>query len=141
MKYFLFLLLTFSLFAQDFPSLHYSSSFESAIKKAKKEKKMVMLFITQDYCPWCKKLAYKILSDASISSLIKEKFIPVILNKNRDNIPLKYQTPIAPTLFFINAQENEEIWRQSGYCDRTKLSEVFEKAFKSLQEDLEDEID
>ena len=132
---------TLSLLASNYPFLHYESNYQRALKQAQKEQKMLMLFITQEYCPWCKKLAYKILTDESIRSIIKKKFIPVILNKDKGPIPLKYQTPVAPTLFFINAQEDEEIWRQSGYCDRVKLSEVFEKAFKSLQEDLEDEND
>jgi hypothetical protein len=139
MKLWLILIVTLSVYAQDYSFLKYQNNFEKALKLAKKEHKLLMLFEVQDYCGWCSKQANSSLMDTDVKDEIANNFIPLLLNVDHADIPPAYRPEAVPALYFINPNENEEVWRAVGYKKSNELLEVFRQARKSYAEDLADE--
>lgn len=125
--------------ASKYDFLHYQTNYNKAIELALKENKNIMLFVVQDSCPWCYRLARKSLQDSTIKDKIQSNYIPVILNSDCDTLPLAYQTKAYPTLFFINAKEDEEIYRAVGYQNKGELQALLLRALQSYKEDLADQ--
>lgn len=63
--------LCLSLIASDqINTLGYFTNFDEAIAQAKKENKMVMLIMTKNGCPWCKKLKDRVLVQDEVNSRV-----------------------------------------------------------------------
>ncbi len=63
---------THETFATD---MGYETNYKSALDKAKKEGRSLLLFMTTSYCPWCRKLENRILSEEEIDKTIKARYI------------------------------------------------------------------
>lgn len=129
----LFLTLTLSLFAahiDDFASnMGYEREYNTALAKAKKENKVVMLVLVGDYCPWCRKFERKTLQRANVAINIQNNFIPVIVDKNldKDKYPEKYYTSIVPTVRFIDPNKDVQISESVGYKKTKEYTEWLNK--------------
>jgi thiol-disulfide isomerase/thioredoxin len=80
-------------------------TFLKALEKAKKEDKLVMVDFYTDWCYWCKVLEKKTFSDPVIKEKIKERFILIRLNaEKQDGIELakRYGIHSYPLCMFIN---------------------------------------
>jgi thioredoxin-related protein len=120
MKYLLILIaLSFSLQAASIEAfadkMHYETNYEKAMEKAKKEKKLVMLVMVTHYCPWCRKYERDTLSKKSISKLVKEKYIPLVLNREDRKFPKKFDTERIPITMFIDPKSETLIYKEMGY--------------------------
>lgn len=62
----------------------WTNDYAKAVEQAQKEEKNIIVIVTRDVCPWCKKLKEETLSDERVATLIKENFIPVYLEAPRD---------------------------------------------------------
>lgn len=82
------------------------SSFEDALKEAKKTGKLIFIDAYTDWCGPCKKMAATAFVDADVASLYNSKFInmKVEMEKSADGPMLaqKYSVRAYPTLLFIN---------------------------------------
>ena len=56
------------------------STFEDALKKAKKEDKRVIVDVYTDWCGWCVKMDEEAYSNKEVKKLLKENFIFIKLN-------------------------------------------------------------
>lgn len=97
----------------------YETDYQTALDKAQKSGKPLLLFMTTSYCPWCRKLENRILSQANIHAKIIEKYIPVTLNLDKDVYPEQFgKTRFTPILYIVNAK-TEQIENQFvGYSAR-----------------------
>ena len=134
MRFIFLTFFTLTLYAQEYNFLH-----QTALETAAKERKLLMLLIVQDHCPWCQKFAFKVLKTPEISKAVQKNFCPLLVNKDKLTLPKKYHIHSTPTIYFINPSEEEEVWMSVGYKNKVELLEVFKKAIQSYQEDLEDE--
>ncbi|CAA6802904.1 MAG: Unknown protein [uncultured Sulfurovum sp.] len=83
----------------------YENDYYRALKKAKEEGKKLMLFMTTAYCPWCRKLENRILSQIHIDKKIKVHHVPVMLNYDKKAFPENLaKSNVVPTLYIINAK-------------------------------------
>ncbi|MFC2073904.1 thioredoxin family protein [Campylobacterota bacterium] len=94
-------------------ALDFHEDYATALTQAKKEKKLLMLVIVQDPCPYCDGMVDNTLSDPKVTQAIKD-FVPVIVDKHTP-LPAAFKTDIAPLTFFIDAQQEEGIWESMGY--------------------------
>lgn len=111
-------------FAQN---MGYETSYEDAVVKAKKENKLVMLVMVTHYCPWCRKYERDTLSKKSISKLVKEKYIPLVLNREDHKFPMKFDTPRIPTTMFINPNSEALVYKEMGYKVKKEFLEMESK--------------
>jgi len=106
----------------------YETHYETALSKAKKEGKNIMLFMTTSYCPWCRKLENRILSQDDIDAKIKEKYIPVVLNLDKDKYPEQFaKTRFTPILYMVNAQTETIEHMFEGYSNRGDFLRVLKE--------------
>jgi len=113
---------THETFAAD---MGYETDYKTALTKAKKEAKPLMLFMTTSYCPWCRKLENSILSQEDIDKKIKEKYIPLTLNLDKDSYPEPLgETRFTPILYIINASTEKIEHQFVGYSSRDEFLQL-----------------
>ncbi len=106
----------------------YETNYDIALSKAKKEGKEIMLFMTTSYCPWCRKLENRILSQSDIDAKIKEKYVPLTLNLDTDKFPKQFaKTRFTPILYVINPQEESIAHQFTGYNNRDGFLRLLKK--------------
>lgn len=100
----------------------YETDYQKALAKAKKEKKQVMLFMTTNFCPWCRKMESRILSKADIDAKMKKKLVPLMLNFSEGKFPDKFKkNALTPTLYIINPNNEEVLEAFIGYSSREEF--------------------
>jgi thioredoxin-related protein len=111
-------------------------SFENALKKAKKEHKLIMLELTRDGCHFCKKMEREILVERDVIEALDKEFISVKLNVEKDKLPLGLKKGMTPTFAFVN--EHGELfsvipgaWSKVDFLD---LLEYIKKKSKMKRE-------
>jgi len=114
----------------------YFRGYDLALSVAKKENKMVMLVFVADFCPWCKKFERKTLQDELVSKLIKQNFIPVIVDnyRDRDSYPKRLSTPKLPTIYFIDSKTQKVINKSTLYVNKNDFLVTMQKAVKINKE-------
>lgn len=107
----IFLFLTTFLFSGTIP---FETSYKAAMEKAVAQNKVLMVVVTQTYCPWCDKFKHKTLVDKDVVKAVNEHFVPVLLNKDKDDMPEDIRARMVPTTFFLD-HEGGEIFSTIGY--------------------------
>jgi thioredoxin-related protein len=120
------------LFAQDYKEfakiMKYETKYETALQKATKEHKNLMILVISDYCPWCERFEKKTLSDKNIDKRIKSKFTPLILNKEEKNMPKYLNAPMVPALFFVDSKTQKVYQSNLGFLEKNELIELLDMA-------------
>lgn len=100
-------------------AMKYETDYKVALSKAKRAGKPLMIFMTTNFCPWCRKLENRILSKADINARIHAKFVPLMLNFDEKKFPKQFnEINLTPTLYIVNAN-NEKIEQSFiGYSSR-----------------------
>jgi thiol-disulfide isomerase/thioredoxin len=84
------------------------SSYDEAIKEAKKSGKLIFIDAYTEWCGPCKKMAATSFMDPEVASLFNSKFInlKVEMEKSTDGpmIAQKYSVRAYPSLLFINGE-------------------------------------
>lgn len=102
--------------------MNYHTDYKIALAKAKKEKKALMLFMTTSYCPWCRKLENRILSQADIDARIQAKYIPLMLNLDKDAYPEQFaKTRFTPIIYIVNSHDEKIEHEFAGYNTRDEF--------------------
>ena len=104
MKYVLsIILLSLSLFGAD---LDWSHNYKKGLEDAKKEHKLVYVFITSDKCKWCRKFEKTTLQDKTVTKRLYSEFVTIHLSRDRDTIPKEFETSPVPRHYFTDTQGN-----------------------------------
>lgn len=99
--------------------MKYETHYETAAAKAKKEGKPLMIFMTTNFCPWCRKLENRVLSKSDINAKIKEKFVPLMLNLDTDTFPEQFsKSRFTPILYIVNPNNDSITDQFIGYNNR-----------------------
>lgn len=111
---------------------NYERDYQSALIKAKKENKMLMLLVVADYCPWCKKFEKKILLNKSVSDMVQKNFIPVVIDKIKERglYPDKYNTPLIPTVYFIDPSNENTLHNTVAYMTKKEYKKNMQQAIE-----------
>jgi len=113
---------THETFAKD---MGYETDYKTALSKAKKEGKALFIFMTTSYCPWCRKLENRILSQHDIDAKMKAKYIPLMLNLDKDSYPKQFaKTRFTPMLYLVDAKDESIMHKFVGYSARGEFLRV-----------------
>lgn len=112
------------------PSITWQSYSENAFNQAKKEHKLVLVFIQAEWCQWCKmmKTTYQ---DSDIISLVNDNFVPIKVNIDTEKeIVKKFQVVHLPTNVILDSNQTI-LSNMSGYFTAeqflVKLDDVIHK--------------
>ena len=130
-KILLGLLITLTLSASEISEfakqMSYETDYKVALEKAKKSNKQVMFVMVTNYCPWCRKFEKRTLVKDEVNLLVHNKYIPLILNREKGEYPKKFYTKRIPVVMFIDPNKEEKIRESLGY---KKVKEFIEELNK-----------
>jgi len=98
----------------------YERDFQTALQKAKKANKPLMMVLGADYCPWCRKFERKTLESKAVKNFIKDETIALVVDKKFDieSFPKAFQTSITPRVFFIDPATQKSFYQTAGYIKK-----------------------
>lgn len=103
-------------FASD---MKYETDYSVAMQKAKKAGKPIMIFMTTNFCPWCRKLESRVLAKADINAKVQEKFVPLMLNLDTDKFPEQFsKSRFTPILYVVDPKDESIKHQFTGYNNR-----------------------
>jgi len=88
------------------PNIHYYT-FHQAVKKAKANKKILLIKVRSDNCPFCNELDTVLRKNNEVKRLINKNFVMVTMNNSRDELPLNINIGLTPSLVFVRADTQE----------------------------------
>ncbi|MDF1880968.1 thioredoxin family protein [Sulfurimonas sp. MAG313] len=110
-------------------ALDFEEDYKTALSKAKKSNKPLMLVVVQDPCPYCDSLVEETLSDANVKKEL-EGFVSVIIDK-KGNLPEEFRVRAVPMTFFINPRIEKSTYKNLGFLDAEDFTKML-KHVKSL---------
>ncbi|AKF25747.1 thioredoxin [Sulfurovum lithotrophicum] len=95
----LFLLIS----ALDAIELNWEHNYQNALAKAKKEHKMVYLFVGADKCRHCDRFKKQTLSNKELIETMKKEYVLLYMSRDRHEIPDKFEKYGVPMHYFLTA--------------------------------------
>ncbi|MEN8146173.1 MAG: thioredoxin family protein [Campylobacterota bacterium] len=92
--------------------LDYETDYKTAIAKAKKEQKMVLMVIVQDPCHYCDKLVRKTLDTPCVQRRMKN-YVPLIVDKHGE-YPKQFKPPFIPMSYIVDPNSEEVTYKIVG---------------------------
>jgi len=92
------------------------NNYMQAIKKAKAEKKMLVMVIVKEHCRWCNKLINRTLKDNEVQEELK-KYVTLIIDKN-DQFPKEFKENFFPSIFYIDYDSQKSVYENVGYIGK-----------------------
>ena len=94
--------------------LQWLDNYDTAMQKAKKENKLIYVFISSSTCGWCDKFEKTTLQDENVKKRLKKEFVSVHLVREFDTVPQKFATAPVPRHYFTDSQGNI-LYNSLGY--------------------------
>lgn len=128
-KLLLITILSFNFLHANFAEKYgYETNYQEAIKKAKKEKKDIVMVMISDYCPWCDRLKEEILGTEYTEEILNEHYISLMINTSKDSYPSKFDTRyIVPMIHFISYKNESIIETVIGFNANYRFYEIIEE--------------
>jgi thiol:disulfide interchange protein len=118
-------------------SFNWESDYDTALQKAKKDKKLVMVDVYTDWCGWCKRLDKTTYSDKAVQETLAKGFVAVKINPEKSSksaaLAKQFGTRGYPHIVFLD-DSGKKIAEISGYQPaavfQNSLNDVLKKAGK-----------
>lgn len=129
-------LLTLTLFGahiDDYASeMGFERDYKTALAKAQKAQKPLMMVLSGDYCPWCRKFERNTLSSKKIKQRLDKEVITLVVDKKFDieNFPAEFQTQLVPKVHFINPKTQKSFYETTGYIKKSEYMKDLNKMSK-----------
>lgn len=113
--------------------VNYLRNYDLAVKTAKEQKKILMIIVVGDYCPWCKKFERKTLKDSAVMAKVNENFVGIIIDKYKDKgkYPKEYYAPLIPAVFFIDPKDQKSLFETVAYMKPDEFMENMDYALNA----------
>ncbi len=100
----------------------------SALERARKEQKPVVVTFYADWCVWCKRFESTTLRDAQVASMLSDRVVPLSLDVDGAGRELsaEYRVDGLPTILVLDAGGNE-LGRIPGYMPPQSFLERMEE--------------
>lgn len=129
-KIVLVLILSISAFAAE---IAWNTSYDTALAKAKKESKPLMVLITTEECRWCRKLENTTMQDAEIIARINAKFQAVNVTKDKSVYPKSLTAKMVPMSYFINPTNGKVLYSIPGYWGSEDYHSILDDALRKYK--------
>jgi thioredoxin-related protein len=114
-------------------SLH-ADFLEAERKKAFNEKKLILLSVTKEFCPYCIKMEKDVFENTLYRHQIEKKYLHVTINRENPELPQALHVKYFPTNLILSPKDLKIIDDFAGYIEPVSfielLDEVYEQEFK-----------
>ncbi len=101
-----------------------SLDFSSALDRAKKENRLVMVDFYTDWCGWCKKLDTETYGDVRVAEALRGVIsIKVNAEKEGEAVAEQYRVRGFPTVIFVSAS-GEVVRKVEGYVGAEEMLKI-----------------
>jgi len=107
-----------------------SKQIATALLQAKAEQKNVLLMFGANWCIWCRRLHHTLETDPAVTSLLREKYVLVLIDvnmrngkKRNDEVNGRYGNPIKeglPVLVVLDAEGRPLVTQETGALEDGK---------------------
>ena len=114
-------------------SLEWAKDLNTALARAQKENKIVMVMVEGTHCVWCKKMKHRTLGDEAVEKRL-EKFVLVKVMREDSKVMAGLpKVSGVPTIFFMKADKTviEEVIGYFDVLDFTSYISDVEKKSKN----------
>jgi len=111
-------------------ALH-ASFLEEESARAVKEKKLILVNIVRDDCPYCRQMQREIFNNATYKKQIDQKFVFVSIDQDDPTLPQDLHTKYVPANAILSPSRHTIIEGYTGYMDPASFMNVLEKAYKA----------
>jgi len=124
----LFVTLAFAQSYKEFAKEYkYETEYAKALKRAKAEKKDILLVQITNYCPWCRKLEKKVLASKRVNKEVQKNYIPLIVNREEGTLDKRFDTPIVPVSYIISYKDDTKFISKPGYQSKSDFLYMIQK--------------
>ena len=116
------MLSSFSLFAGDFLA-------KEALK-AQKDKKLLLVTVSSDRCPYCIKMRKDVFENTSYKSKIAQKYIHVEVMHNDIALPTALHAKYLPTNYILSPKDLKVLDEFAGYIEPKHFLELLEEVYQ-----------
>jgi thioredoxin-like negative regulator of GroEL len=114
------------------PTIKWEKSFETALRKARKDRKPVFVDFWAEWCGWCHRLDRTTYADPWVVRRAQD-FVAVKVNtegSRKDlDVALRYQVTSLPTIVFLSP-EGRQVYRLNGFQGPGQFPRTLEVALK-----------
>ena len=89
-------------------------NFEEAVIEAKKERKLLLVELEMELCPYCERMDKFVLSKEDVKKLINEHYVFIKLDINKEVIPEHLISRMTPTFYFLSSDGESVIEEIKG---------------------------
>ncbi|MDQ7044411.1 MAG: thioredoxin family protein [Sulfurimonas sp.] len=139
MKIVFFLFMSISLFSAHLDTfaneMNFHRDYKTALIQAKEENKLLVMVLSADYCPWCRKFENKTLKSKLIKDRLSNEVVTLVVDQKYDVklFPKKFETKITPRIFFINPSNEKSLFDEMGYIKKKEFSKLLDVAYIRLK--------
>lgn len=101
--------------------------FDTALEKAKAQKKEVMMIYSAPWCPECNYMKEVVFKDPKVAAYIRKRFILLNLDIQKDDLPKGFDYRGIPTFFFLDAKG-----RLRGKIEGGSKAKLFLRKMKAI---------
>lgn len=77
---------------------------ETLLAKAEAEKKVAIVFVESDFCPWCKRMKESTFENPKVKAKLENELVVGFYNKERDTLPDHLRARTVPTIHLVDGQ-------------------------------------
>lgn len=112
--------------------INWSSNFEEAQAKAKKDHKPLLVLITSEQCRWCRKFEATTLQDNEIVGRLNSSFTMVHVTRDKSIYPKNLTAKMVPMNYFLDG-EGKVIYSIPGYWGTEDYNSVLDDAIRQYK--------
>jgi len=112
-------------------------SFETAMDKALKEDKIIMIKATSKHCHYCKKMDREVLVEDEVVQVLQKDFIAVSVDVSKHTLPLNLKASMTPTFFFVFIDKDKTrtkripgAWNKEDFLEILKEAKIAKRSQK-----------
>ncbi|QOY54867.1 DUF255 domain-containing protein [Candidatus Sulfurimonas marisnigri] len=100
-------------------------TYKDALKLQEKSSKVIMIDVIRTECQYCIKMDKNVFYNEEMSQWLEERFIPVKINLDNEEMPLDVEVKMTPTFYFLDKNNNivktiPGSWNIEDFKDLTK---------------------
>lgn len=108
----------------------YAGFLENESKKAMQEKKLILLTVKSEFCPYCIKMKKDVFDNATYNEKINKKYLHVEIDRDSTNLPSYLHVKYVPTNFILSPKKLVIVDEFPGYIQPDHFIELLDEVYK-----------